>query len=81
MVVKPMKFQVFSRWSVPDYRNHSAIGETLVMCSDGCDDKSKFSGFRLTLAVAMESGWHLAFIAIADGGEVDMPLVKTFWSS
>ena len=56
------------------------IGKSLVMCSDGCDDKSKFNGFRLTLTVPTESDCHLAFSALADGGKVDMPLARTFWS-
>lgn len=56
------------------------IGKMTIMASDGCDDKTKFSGFRLTLSVPTESVADSAFAALADGGTIDMPLMKTFWS-
>ena len=56
------------------------IGETRVMASDGCDDKSKFDGFRMVLTTGSEAEAHQAFNALADGGTVQMPLCKTFWS-
>ena len=57
------------------------VGETLVMASDGCStDKAKFEGFTLALAVANEAEADRAFNALADGGQVRMPLAKTFWS-
>jgi PhnB protein len=51
-----------------------------LMASDGCDDKSKFDGFRLAYSVPTEAEAKKAFDALAAGGRVDMPLVKTFWS-
>lgn len=56
------------------------IGDTRVMASDGCDDKSKFDGFRLALTVATEAEARKHFDSLADGGQVDMPLTPTFWS-
>jgi PhnB protein len=56
------------------------IGSSTLMASDGCDAKSKFDGFRLSLAVATESDADRVFAALADGGTVQMPLTKTFWS-
>jgi PhnB protein len=56
------------------------IGETRVMASDGCDDKSKFDGFRMVFTASSEAEAHQAFNALADGGTVQMPLCKTFWS-
>ena len=56
------------------------IGKQTIMLSDGCDDKTKFQGFRLTLSVDTELVADRAFDALADGGNVDMPLGKTFWS-
>ena len=56
------------------------VGKVTIMASDGCDDKSKFGGFRLALSVPTEADADVAFNALADGGEVDMPLAKTFWS-
>ena len=56
------------------------VGKMTVMASDGCDDKSNFEGFRLALSVQTESAADSAFNALAEGGKVDMPLMKTFWS-
>ena len=57
-----------------------AVGKMTIMASDGCDDKSKFDGFRLTITVPNENLANSAFSALAEGGKVDMPLAKTFWS-
>jgi PhnB protein len=51
-----------------------------LMASDGCDDQAKFDGFRLALALPTEADVRRAFDALADGGSVQMPLNKTFWS-
>jgi PhnB protein len=51
-----------------------------LMASDGCNDQSKFDGFRLSLALPNEADARRAFDALADGGSVQMPITKTFWS-
>jgi PhnB protein len=51
-----------------------------LMASDGCSDRSKFDGFRLSLALPTEADARRAFDALTDGGSVQMPLTKTFWS-
>ncbi|HVK07971.1 MAG TPA: VOC family protein [Gemmataceae bacterium] len=51
-----------------------------LMASDGCDDKSKFDGFRLSLSLSTETDARRAFDALAPGGTVQMPLGPTFWS-
>jgi PhnB protein len=56
------------------------VGESRLMASDGCDDKTKFSGFNLSLTVASEAEAKRVFTALSDGGQVTMPLTKTFWS-
>ena len=56
------------------------IGETVLMASDGCGEKSSFEGFSLSLSVPNEAEADRAFAALSDGGEVRMPLTKTFWS-
>ncbi len=56
------------------------IGGVALMASDGCDDKSKFDGFRLTLSLETEADAHKAFDALAENGTIQMPLSKTFWS-
>lgn len=69
----------------PGFENkvmHSSfrIGGSALMASDGCQEGSSFSGFSLSLAVPTEAEADHAFAALADGGEVKMPLNKTFWS-
>ncbi len=69
----------------PGFQNkvmHSSfsIGETTLMASDGCDVNNPFKGFSLALSVATEAEADRAFNALADGGKVNMPLGKTFWS-
>jgi PhnB protein len=57
------------------------IGEATLMASDGCGEESSgFSGFSLALAVPTEAEADRAFAALAEGGKVEMPLGKTFWS-
>lgn len=57
------------------------IGKTTVMASDGCSgDKPKFEGFSLAISVATEAEADRVFGALSAGGQVKMPLNKTFWS-
>jgi PhnB protein len=57
------------------------VGQTTVMASDGCGPESKgFQGFSLSLAVFTEAEADRYFNALAEGGKVNMPLTKTFWS-
>ncbi len=57
------------------------IGETEVMASDGhCQGKPSFQGFSLCITPPDEAGAERLFAALADGGQVQMPLGKTFFS-
>jgi PhnB protein len=57
------------------------IGETQVMASDGrCEGKPSFQGFSLSIAVPNEAEAERLFAALAEGGQVQMPLAKTFFS-
>jgi PhnB protein len=56
------------------------IGGTTIMASDGCGEGSTFSGFSLALSVGTAAEADRAFVALADGGQVTMPLATTFWS-
>jgi PhnB protein len=57
------------------------IGDTNVMASDSrCTGQPRFEGFALTLTAANEAEADRLFAALADGGEVRMPLAKTFFS-
>ncbi len=58
------------------------IGETTVMASDGqCQGRPNFQGFSLSLTVPNEAEAERLFAALADGGQVQMPLTKTFFAS
>lgn len=56
------------------------VGDTVIMASDGCGEAETFAGFSLSLGVATEEEADIRFNALAEGGEVTMPLGKTFWS-
>lgn len=57
------------------------VGSTQVMASDGrCEGKPNFQGFALSLSVADAAEANRRFSALADGGRVEMPLGKTFFS-
>jgi len=57
------------------------IGETTVLASDGrCEGRPSFQGFALSLTVATETEAERLFASVADGGQVQMPLTKTFFS-
>jgi len=57
------------------------VGQTTVLASDGCSaDKLGFQGFSLSLSVPTEAEADRAFTTLADGGQVKMPLMKTFFS-
>jgi PhnB protein len=57
------------------------IGETMVMASDGhCQGKPSFQGFSLSVTAPNEAEAERMFTALADGGQVQMPLAKTFFS-
>ena len=57
------------------------IGETTVMASDGhCQGQPSFQGFALSLTVPNAAEADRVFAVLAEGGQVQMPLDKTFWS-
>jgi len=58
-----------------------SLGETTVMASDGeCSGQTSFQGFALSLTVPAETEAEQLFASLADGGQVQMPLAKTFFS-
>jgi PhnB protein len=58
------------------------VGETIILASDGrCQGQMSFQGVSLSLTVADDSEAERRFAALADGGQVRMPLAKTFFSS
>ena len=58
------------------------IGDTTVLASDGnCLGKPNFQGFALSLTAPNDAEAGRLFTALADGGQVQVPLAKTFFSS
>jgi PhnB protein len=57
------------------------IGDSTIMASDcHCAGQPNFQGFSLSLTVPNEAAADRAFAALADGGKIQMPLGKTFFS-
>jgi PhnB protein len=58
------------------------IGETVVLASDGrCVGSPSFEGFALSLLVDSDAEAERLFRGLGEGGQVQMPLTKTFFSS
>lgn len=58
------------------------IGDSVLLASDGrCTGSPKFEGFSLTLNASSEAEAEKNFNALAEGGNVTMPLQKTFFSA
>jgi PhnB protein len=57
------------------------VGDAIVLDSDGrCQGETNFQGISLTLSVPDEAEAEQRFTALSDGGQVQMPLTKTFFS-
>ena len=58
------------------------VGETTIMASDGyAKGNPRFEGFSLSLSAANDAEAERLFKALAEGGQVRVPLAKTFFSS
>ena len=58
------------------------IGDSTVMGSDGrCQGQPSFQGFALSLTASDDAEAERLFAALEDGGQVQVPLAKTFFSS
>jgi PhnB protein len=57
------------------------LGDQHVMASDGrCGGAPKFQGFALSLSMKTEGEADKVFAALGEGGQVQMPMTKTFFS-
>ena len=57
------------------------VGDSTIMASDGrCEGKPTFQGFALSLTVSTEAEADRLFAALEPGGQIHMPLTKTFFS-
>ena len=58
------------------------VGDATLLASDGsCLGKPAFQGISLTLSVPSDAEAERLFTALGQGGQVQMPLTKTFFSS
>ena len=58
------------------------IGDSTILASDGhCNSKPSFQGFSLSVDAANDVEAKRIFTALAEGGQIQMPLNKTFFSS
>ena len=58
------------------------IGDSTVLMSDGrCTGQPSFQGFALSLTAADDAEAKRRFAALAEGGQVQLPLAKTFFAS
>jgi PhnB protein len=67
----------------PDKVMHACvrIGDTSVMASDGsCAGKPEFKGFSLSLNAKDPAEAERLFAALGKGGQVQQPLIETFFS-
>jgi PhnB protein len=58
------------------------IGDMTVLASDGrCLGQPNFQGFALTLTAPDDAKAERLFASLGEGGQVQMPMTKTFFSS
>jgi PhnB protein len=58
------------------------IGDSNIMASDGrCLGQPSFQGFSLSLSAPDDAEAERLFAVLGEGGQVQMPLAKTFFSS
>ena len=78
----PEQSMVSPDWADKVMHVSMRIGETIVMASDGrCSGQAGFSGVSLALSVADDAQAETMHVALADGGQITMPLTKTFYAS
>lgn len=68
-------------WEQKVMHANLTIGETQVMVSDGCAaEPMRYAGVSLVLTLPDPAAAARAFDALAQGGQVNMPLAATFFS-
>ncbi len=78
---QPPEGMLAAEWGNKIMHASIRVGGTMIMMSDGCSrEGSGFDGFSLSLCPENEIEAKKIFSAISEGGSVEMPLGKTFWS-
>ncbi len=76
----PVSGQLPPGWENKVMHTSFRVGGTTLMATDGDKEGQKFAGFSLSLALPTTAEAERAFTALAAGGQVMLPLTKTFWS-
>jgi PhnB protein len=77
----PPPDRVPANWDNKIMHSCFKIGDTQIMATDGDSaDKAGFSGVTLSIEVKSEAEADRAFNGLSKGGQVKMPLGKTFFS-
>jgi len=78
---QPPPGMIPDNWGDKIMHSSFKVGDAELMASDGCQsDGTAFAGISLALSVASPEEAEAKFTALADGGQVTMPLMKTFFS-
>ena len=78
---QPPPGMVPANWDNKVMHASMMIGDTQVMASDGCSTEgTAFKGITLSLTVANEAEADKKFAGLLEGGQVTMPMGKTFFS-
>jgi len=67
-------------WSDKVMHARIRIGNSTILLSDGCAEKQELCGFSLSLTAPSPAEAEKLFAALSKGGQVQMPLGKTFFS-
>lgn len=74
-------FPLPAEWGEKIMHASLRIGDTIVMASDGMPgEAAAFKGFALSITAPDEASARRIFDALATGGQVRMPMGKTFFS-
>ena len=80
-VALPLAAVLASGWVMFHMHADVKIGDARVLASDGgCEGKPEFKGFALTISAKTAAEADNMFAALSDGGKVQMPMSKTFFS-
>jgi PhnB protein len=56
------------------------IGDATLLASDGCEERSSFQGFSLSLTIPNAAEAERVFTLLSESGQVQQPMVKTFFA-
>lgn len=77
----PMDGQVPAEWKDKVLHGRMTVGNQTIMASDAPPGRySKPRGFSINIGLKDAAEAERIFAALADGGQVHMPIAETFWA-